>query len=222
MGKPFSPFGEGGRRPVAGIVRDFNYKSLHHPIEPVVLVLGPKFEPDNLLVKVRSASLTSALTGIKDKLAGISPNVPFEYSFIDEDFSALYGQEQRSQKIVTFYTSIAILLSILGLFGIISFELNERRKEMAVRKILGISDLGMGALISGKFLVILAVSCLIAVPVTWFLLKQWLLNFTYRIDLSADLFLLSVALILLLILGTMAIKWLQFRRMDLAEVLKHE
>ena len=116
----------------------------------------------------------------------------------------------------------AILLSVLGLFGIVSFELNERRKEMAVRKVLGISDLGMGALISRKFLIILAFSCLIAIPTTWYLLNQWLQNFTYRIHLRVELFLLSILMIFLLIMGTMAIKWLQFKRLDLAEVLKQE
>ena len=222
LGKNFSPFGPNSRKPVAGIVQDFNYKSLHHSIEPCVLVLGNQFEPDNLLVKMESANITDALAGMKTKLAELSPNVHFEYSFLDEDFNALYKQEQRSQKIVTFYTSIAILLSILGLFGIVSFELNERRKEMAVRRILGISDFSMGTLISGKFLKILGVSCLIAVPLTWYFLSQWLQNFTYRIDLNVGLFLLSIALIFLLILGTMAIKWLQFRRTNLAEVLKNE
>ncbi len=222
LGKSFSPLGANSRKPVSGIVKDFNYKSLHHPIEPVVLVLGSSFEPNNLMVKIQSSNISDALAGIKNKLAQISPNVNFEYSFVDEDFSSLYVQEQRSQTIVTFYTSIAILLSFLGLFGILSFELNERRKEMAVRRILGISDLGMGTLISGKFVKILAFSCLIAVPLTWYFLNNWLQNFTYRINMRIDLFLLSIVLIFFLIVGTMAIKWFQFKRSNLADILKYE
>lgn len=222
LGKSFSPFGKNNRKPIAGVVKDFNYKSLHHAIEPCVLVLGSRFEPDNLLVKIQSSNIGKALTDLKDRLAQISPNVSFEYSFIDEDFRALYSQEQRSQKIVTFYTTIAIVLSILGLFGMVSFELRGRHKELAVRKVLGISDLGLGTLISQKFLKILFFSALIAVPMTWYILNQWLQNFTYRIHLRVELFLLAIICIFLLIVATMVLKWLQFRRMNLAEVLKNE
>lgn len=222
VGKSFTAFGADSRKPIAGIVKDFNYKSLHHAIEPCVLVLGGDFKADNLLVKIKSGSISAALEGIKAKLAVISPNVSFEYSFLEENFDALYKQEQRSQQIVTFYTSISVLLSILGLFGIISFELNERRKEMAVRKILGISEFGMGTLISMKFLKILGGASLIAIPLSWYFLQQWLQNFTYRIDLKIDLFVLSILIVLVLIIATIMIKWLQFRRVNLAEVLKYE
>lgn len=222
IGKRLSPFGSQDGKPIAGIVKDFNYKSLHHNIEPCVLILGSRFAPDNLLVKIQGSNIGTTLTGIQERLQRIAPNVSFEYSFMDEDFDALYKQEQRSQVIVSFYTTIAIVLSILGLFGMVSFELRGRHKEMAVRKILGISDFGLGALISGKFLKILFFSALVAVPLTWYILNQWLQNFTYRIHLGVGLFLLALVGILLMIIGTMGVKWLQFKRMNLAEVLKNE
>lgn len=222
LGKSFTPFGTSDRQPIAGVVEDFNYKSLHHAIEPCVLVLGKRFDPDNFLVKIQNHHIGEALRDIQEKLARLFPNVAFEYRFIDEDFNALYSQELRSQKIVSFYTAIAIVLSVLGLFGMVSFELSGRRREMAIRKVLGISDLGMGTLISAKFIKILFFAGAIAVPITWYFIYRWLQNFTYRISMQLNVFLLAIFLIFVLIMGTMLVKWWQFRRMNLAEVLKHE
>ncbi len=222
LGKSFSPFGASRKQPIAGVIKDFNYKSLHHPIEPCVLVLGNTFEPDQLLIKIQSENIGNALTGIREKFTEISPNVPFEYSFLDEDFAQLYREERRSQTVVIFYTSVAIILSILGLFGILSFELQERRKEMAVRKILGISDFGLGALVSGKFIRMLLLAGLVSIPLTWYVVEQWLMNFSYRIELGFGVFSLAIFIVFLLIMTIMALKLWELNRSNMAQVLKYE
>ena len=222
LGKPVSPFGLDHRKPISGVVKDFNYKSLHHGVEPCVLVLGSRFKPDNLLVKLETSNINLALSNIKSKLSEIAPNVAFEYHFLDDRFEALYAQEKRSQNIVSLYTYIAIFLSMLGLFGIVSFEVNERTKEMAIRKILGITNWDMGVLISGKFLKIFGFASLVAIPLTWYIMNGWLENFTYRITLSSVWFLVAIGIILSLIVVTIIVKLFQLNRANVAEVLKYE
>ena len=221
-GKLFSPFGPNRKKVVAGVVKDFNYKSLHHPIEPCVFVIGARFAPNNLLVKISSPNINASIQRIQQKLAELSPTVPFQYDFLDDSFNQLYFEEVRSRRIIMLYTYIAVFLCTLGLFGIISFEINERTKEMAIRQVLGSSGITIGALISAKFLKIVGVSSLIAVPLTIFLIKGWLEHFQYRVALGPGLFALAIGCILLLVLFTTAIKTFQIRHINLSQVLRQD
>ncbi len=219
-GKLFSPFGTNRRKAILGVVNDFNYKSLHHPIEPCVIVLGNRFAPDQLLVKITSSNISTALEKIKEKLVAMTPNIAFQYDFLTDRFKGLYQEEYRSQKLISLYTTIAIFLSVLGLFALITFEVNERTKEIAIRKVLGISEISLGILISSRFIRIVALVCIVALPLTLYLMQNWLANFNYRIALRLDLFLWSMAIILLMIVGTGVIKVIQLNKVNTAQVLK--
>ena len=222
VGNLFSPFGPGGRRAITAVVKDFNYKSLHHPIEPCVMVLGAQFKPDNLLIKIATENITATVHEIEHTLKQVYPSINFQIEFLDDKFAALYHQEKRSQKIISFYTYIALILSVLGLFGIVTFEVNERTREMAIRKVLGISNLDLGVLLSTKFLKIITIACLIAIPLTWYLVEEWLQNFNYQIQLSIRPFIVAIGIIFGLIAGTIMIKLIQLNRVNTAQVLKHE
>ncbi len=221
-GKLFSPFGGNARQAVAGVVEDFNYKSLHHQIEPCVFVLGSRFAPKNLLVKVGSTDISTSIQRIRSKLAEVSPSVPFQYDFLDDRFNQLYVEEIRSRRIIMMFTYMAIFLCSLGLFGILSFEINERRKEMAVRQVLGSSEVRTGLLIASKFLKIVTIASVVALPVIIVLIQRWLANFQYRIELSVDLFILAIASMLTLVLLTTAIKVFQLGRLNIAEILNQD
>ncbi|NHA03093.1 FtsX-like permease family protein [Mucilaginibacter sp. HC2] len=167
---------------VVGIVKDFNFSSLRESIGPVVMTLGEN--TGALSVKVDTKNLSALLSQIKDRWKELSPNVQINYSFMDQEFDASYRTEQRTGQIFIVFTSLAIVIACLGLFGLAAYAAEQRTKEIGIRKVLGASVSAIAGMLSKDFIKLVFISILIASPLAWYLMNKWLQDFAYRINIQ--------------------------------------
>ena len=137
-----------------------------------------------LSIRVSTKNLPALLSQIKNKWQSISPNVQMNYSFMDEDFNAVYHTEQRVGNIFVIFTSLAIIIACLGLFGLAAYAAEQRTKEIGIRKVLGASIAGITAMLSLDFIKLVLIAILIALPAGWLLMNQWLREFAYRVNVN--------------------------------------
>jgi putative ABC transport system permease protein len=177
---------------VAGVMKDFNYNSLHLDVRPFMLVYNPtRNDISQLIVATESKDYQSLLKRIETAWHKILPGVPFEYKFLDEQVQKQYEDETRLSRIVNLFTLVAILVSCLGLFGLAAFSAEQRKKEIGIRKVLGASVSGLLQLLSKDFIRLVAISFIIATPLAWWCMHQWLNGFAYRIQISWWMFALA-------------------------------
>ena len=167
---------------VKGVVRDFNFESLHNPIKP--LVLFPESYQRTFLLKIQGKDLKQTIAFLEGKWKELAPYRPFEYRFLDEDFNRLYSSEMRLGTVLTVFASIAIALACLGLLGLSAYTAKQRVKEIGVRKVLGASVSSVVALLSADFVKLVFVAIIISIPVAWWMMNKWLLSFTYKTQMN--------------------------------------
>ena len=169
---------------LVGVVNDFHFESLHQPIKPTVFYQSTGSQQyRRVSVKVSGENMPATLGHLGKTWSTFVPDVPLEYTFLDEDFSRLYESEQRQGMVFTIFACIAIAIACLGLFGLSAFTIGQRVKEIGIRKVLGANTSGIVALISKDFLKLVLVAALIAFPLAWWVMHQWLEDFAYRIDI---------------------------------------
>lgn len=188
---------------VVGIVRDFKYQSLKNEVKPLVLQLTGSRQ-HNILVKVNAANLRETLTGLGDLWQRFVPERPFEYTFLDDRFAEFYESEQRLGRIFNYFSFLAILIACLGLFGLAAFMAEQRTKEIGIRKVLGASVGGLVVLLSRDFVKLVTIAFILAVPLAYTVMTQWLDKFVYRIDLTSGVFLLAGLAALAIAVGTVS------------------
>jgi putative ABC transport system permease protein len=194
--------------PVIGVIKDFHFKSLHQKLEPIALCVYPgAFE--YLAVRIYPENIPNTLNSMQNKWQNLVPNQVFQFSFLDEDYDNLYRAEIRLSKIFSYIAFFAIIIACLGLFGLTALISELRTKEIAVRKVLGASISGIAFMLSVEFLKLLLVANIIAWPVAWYAMNQWLKNFSYRISLGIWIFLISG--ILALVIAFVAISYQSFK-----------
>lgn len=182
------------RAQIQGVFKDFHFESLHEPIGN--LVIFPSTWGRNLLVKIGDQDIASTLLFLKDKWTTLVPHRPFVYHFMDEEFNELYDSEIRTAKLVSNFSLIAILLAFLGLFGLASYSIVQRTKEIGIRKVLGASVLGIVTDLSKDFIKLVVIALVIAAPLSWYLMNNWLDNFTYHVDMGWLVFGISGLLVI--------------------------
>jgi len=187
---------------VVGVVKDFNFASLRDNVTPLAMVINRQEPPDHLILKLRSDNLPALMGQLKTKWAALSSGQSFSYSFMDADFDALYRSEQRMGQISLLFSTLAIAIACLGLFGLAAFAADRRSREISIRKVFGASVADILTLLSVDFLRLIAISILIAVPAAWLALSAWLDNFANRTSLSPWLFALGGALLTVIALCT--------------------
>ena len=222
VGKAFTAFGQDRIKPISGVVKDFNFRSLHHNVAPCVLVVSSWTLPSQLFVKLSTTDYSSAVASTEEVFRNLVPSTPFEYSFLDSQFDRLYKSEDRTARIVAFLTIVAIVLALLGLYGLMTFVVQERTREMAIRKVLGVSPHQIPGLLSRDFLKLLIAANIISIPVVWLVLNNWLQNFNYRVSLDVLTFVWSSALIWIFVLLTISVNVVQVLRIDPVRGLKYE
>jgi putative ABC transport system permease protein len=200
---------------VIGVVKDFNFSSLRDNVTPVVLTMTTDFErrkqgdrPDVLAIKVNGEKLTALMAGIEKKWKAFS-NQEFDYSFMDEDFDGLYRAEQRTGKISILFTTLALFIACLGLFGLAAYTAEQRTREIGIRKVLGANVPGMVAMLAAGFMKQVGIAFLVAAPLAWLFMQKWLEGFAYRESMSGWVFIvagLGALLIALLTIGTQFIR----------------
>ncbi len=222
LGKSFSAYGQSNAVPVAGVVKDYNFRSLHYGIDPCVLVVEPERNHNQLAVKLDGRNVRQLLSELETAYLEVLPEMQFEYTFMDEGFTKLYEAETRTSKIVGALTFVAILLAVLGLYALLTFAVQERTRELAIRKVLGVQIRQVLVLLSNSYVKLMIIANLIAIPITWYMLDGWLSNFSYRISLSFLTFGISITTTFLLIYLVAGLKTLQSNKINTTDALRNE
>lgn len=174
---------------VVGMVQDFQYHSLHNEIDPILIqVFSSTYYHDYLAVRITSDDLQSTLSGIEEKWSAFNSDRPFEYSFLDDTFDAMYRAEQRLGLVFNLFAIVAVGIACLGLFGLASYSTEQRLKELGIRKVLGASVADILSLLSKDFLKLVIIGFLVSVPIALYFMNLWLQNFADRIELGFGLF----------------------------------
>ncbi len=197
-----------GEKKIIGTVKDFHFKSLHAPVEPLLMVMMPA-AVKKVMVRIEAGKEKEALAKIQDFYRSFNPGFPFEYEFLDENYQALYESEQRVATLSKYFAGMAILISCLGLFGLAIFTAERRRKEISIRKVLGQSAAQVTIMLSSQFAKLVLVSILVALPIAYLLVNNWLSGFAYRIPLRIWYFLgagLVALAVAILTVGSQAIQ----------------
>jgi len=194
----------GSDRPgiIAGVVKDFHFESLHTPIKPFVLF--PESWKRQLLVKLSGSHLQETISSIEAKWKALIPHRPFEFHFLDEDYNKLYGSEMRLGTIMNLFAGIAIALACLGLFGLSAYTAQQRFKEIGVRKVLGASVSNLVLLLSKDFIKLIIIAFILAAPVAWYAMNNWLNDFAYRIRINTWIFIATGLLAVIIALATIS------------------
>jgi len=203
IGQRFDLMGMGGN--IIGVVKDFHFKSRHIKIAPLVI-----YQQDplnfNLVVKVQGGKSAEVIQEMGTIWKEFFPDDLFEYTFVDDAFNNLYRSDIRTSRLLLTFSILAILIAVLGLFGLSIFAIERRTKEIGIRKVLGASVSGIVHILTREFLVLVAIAFVIAAPVSWWAMSRWLENFAYRIPLTVWIFVAGAVVTLVIALITIGIQ----------------
>ena len=185
---------------VVGVVKDFNQQSLYNPITPLLIYYQPN--PNHIQLRLDGRDLPGTLAAIQQTWRTTIPDLPFEYTFLDQSFDSQYAADQRRGKLFTAFSVLTIFITCLGLLGLIAFITQQRQKEISMRKVLGAGIGQLVTLITRNFVFLVGISCLIAFPVAWLFMDKWLKIFPYNTGLSPTPFLLAALAVLLITMAT--------------------
>jgi putative ABC transport system permease protein len=205
IGKPLRGQGEGKANIVIGVVDDFHFHSLREAIQPLCLQTGQGYL-QYLSIKINTGHLPATIQALAGQWAQAVPNRPFTYFFLDEDFNSQYRAEESFGQLFFYFSFLALFLSSLGLLGLSSYSTLQRTREIGIRKVLGASVSGIVGLLSGDFVKLVFLAFLIACPISWLAMHQWLEGFAYRITLNSGIFMLAGAGALLIALLTISVQ----------------
>jgi putative ABC transport system permease protein len=201
-------FGKGDNvQYVIGVVKDFNFESLHKPVE--ALLIGYSRGGERLSVKVDARHIDEATGHLQKVWKASFPELPLTTSFVEESISAQYGNEQRTEGLFYIFSGLSLLIACLGLFGLSIFVVERKVKEIGIRKVLGASVSGIVGLLSKDFLKLVLIAALIASPLSWFFMDNWLQDFAYRVNIPVWAFVvagMAALAIALITVGVRAVK----------------
>jgi putative ABC transport system permease protein len=209
--------------PIIGVVKNFNFESLRNPIQPYVF----RFKNDHVLwgylsVRLSGSNYSSTINAIENKWKEFVPNSPLQYYFVDADFEQMYRQEKQSAQMAVIFSILAIFIASLGLFGLTSFTVEQRTKEIGVRKAMGSSIAGIYVVISREIVVLISISALIAWPLIYYIASNWLEGFYYRINLGVFSFIAGLTIALGIAVLTISFRIMKAARINPAQSLKYE
>jgi putative ABC transport system permease protein len=209
--------------PILGVVKNFNFVSLRNPIEPYIF----KFQNDGLLwgyitVKLSARNYQQTITMIESKWKEFVQNNPLQYYFLDEDFEKMYVQEKQNAQMAVIFSILAIFIAALGLFGLTSFTVEQKTKEIGVRKAMGSTVTGIYVVVSREIIILVSVSALIAWPLIYYIAEKWLEKFYYRINPGVFTFIAGLTIALGIALLTISYRILKAATINPAQSLKYE
>lgn len=220
IGKTLQFPGEETRYPIVGVVKDFYYNSLHLPVGPLAMYLDGR--KSNISVRFDPQNAATLLPQIENLWNRFESRYPFDYYFLDEFFAQNYQKEKQMMGIIAFFAGIAIFIACLGLYGLTSFSLARRKKEIGIRKVLGASIPNILGLLTKNFLYPISVALLLGTPVTWYFLRQWLASFAYHVPLSWWVFLLAGVAMLAIVVITVSFQSFRAALANPVESLRSE
>ena len=189
LGKTIT-FGKRINNPIIGVIKDFNFKSAHKKIEPMLIYLDAN-EYYRIAVRLGAGNLVEHTEAVKDVFKKMNPNAPFEYVFLDEEIDQSYRDEERTSQIFSYLSALSIFISCLGLLGMVMFVTEQRAREVALRKVLGASTMHLTWLLTREFILLVLAAFAIAAPAMYYLGNLWLDNFAYRIEAGILVFVLA-------------------------------
>lgn len=220
IGKPLTMWGNKGT--IIGIVKDFHFNSLHDQIKPLILRYGEKDGNGSILVRTLPGKTKEALSSLKTVYKQLNPNFQFTYTFSDDEYNKLYNNEQIVSKLSDSFAFLAIFISCLGLLGLAMFTAEQRLKEIGIRKVLGASVTSLFALLSSEFLVLVIIALLIASPMAWYAMNNWLRTFAYHAPVEWWMFALSGGIIIGIALATVSFQVIKAALVNPVTTLKSE
>ncbi len=207
---------------VVGVVRDFHFLGMHQNIEPVVIFPLTGFPGNVLTARIQPGQIPEAMKFAEQKWYEVFPNHPFNYSFMDDEFDALYRRDINTSKIVNVFSGLAIFIACLGLFGLASHSTTQRTKEIGVRKVIGASIVTIVRLLALDFVRLVALSNLFAWPIAWYLASHWLKGFAYRTDIDVWMFVMAGAIGLIIALLTVSFQTIKAAMANPVDALRYE
>ncbi|HTN35596.1 MAG TPA: FtsX-like permease family protein, partial [Arachidicoccus sp.] len=198
-----------------------NYESLHSSIGPLCLLLRPS--PFSASFKISAnTNLSGLISQIKSIWGKMAPEMPFNYRFLDDSFNDMYKAESRAGTIAVLFSSLAIFIACLGLFGLVMFAVEQRTKEIGIRKVLGASNVGIVRLLSKEFIKLVLFSFIVAAPVGWFFMTKWLQDFAYRTNITWWIFAVAGGSAILIALVTVSFQSIKAAMANPVNILKTE
>jgi putative ABC transport system permease protein len=202
VGKPLTFWQKPGT--IIGVLKDFHFNSLHTPIHPLVLRLGEDIDWGNGLVKTVPGKTKEALVSLEKVCKALNPKFPFTYKFSDDEYAKLYKSEQVVNELANYFAFLGIFISCLGLLGLVIFTAEQRTKEFGIRKVLGASPAILFTLLSKEFLLLVLLAMVIASPIAWIAMHDWLQDYAYKIDISWWMFVIAGVAAILIALITVS------------------
>jgi putative ABC transport system permease protein len=206
---------------VIGVFRDFHTDSLHYTVEPILIEHNPR-DFAYISVRLRTGNIPDTMSALEKKWKEFDPTGTFDYAFLDEEVDGQYWSEERLSRIFSYFSMLAVFIACLGLFGLASFTAEQRTKEIGIRKVLGAPIPGILLLLSKEFTKWVVLANIIAWPIVYFVMKSWLQNFAFRIDIGMGIFILSGSLAFLIAACTVCYQALKAALADPIDSLRYE
>ncbi|MFC2133373.1 ABC transporter permease [Bacteroidota bacterium] len=219
VGKPFTFWKGPGQ--IIGVVKNFHFESLYEEINPMAIMLKEN-NIRRMLIRIRPENISATLNVINDAWDKIVPNVPFTYSFLDEDFNNLHVNAKEMGKLLTYFAILAIITGCLGLFGLVSYAAEMRTKEIGIRKVLGSSIQGIVFLLSKEFTFSVIIANLIALPIAYYLMDNWINEFAYKTSIGIEIFIIPIILSIIIAIATVSFQSFKAAAANPIESIKYE
>jgi ABC-type antimicrobial peptide transport system permease subunit len=207
IGMPLTLWGMKGT--IVGVVKDFHINSLHVDIKPLMLRLNEDMDGGWTMVRIEPGKTNEAIAGIKKIWKEMNPYFPVDYQFSDQEYQKLYASEQVIEKLSNAFALMAIFISCLGLLGLTIFTTEQRTKEIGIRKILGAPLVSLFNLLSKELLMLISMAIVMASPIAWYVMNDWLKGYAYKVDISVWIFMLAGLLAIVVALITISFQTLK-------------
>ncbi|RPI72747.1 MAG: ABC transporter permease [Ignavibacteriales bacterium] len=207
---------------IIGVVKDFNFNSLEEKIEPAIMYMSSGSRVNYILAKLNPHRIEPGISKLKSKWSELEPDIPFQFSFLDKDIESQYEDTMLKQQVINYSAGFIILIAVIGLFGLSSFTTERRKKEIGIRKILGASFPSLLKLLTKEFIILIAVASVTAFPVVYYIMKNWLDNFAYRIEISFWIFLTSGLIALIISVLTISSQVIRTANLNPVKMINYE
>jgi putative ABC transport system permease protein len=219
VGKKFNQWGRAGT--VIGVVKDFNFSSLHRNIEPLTLPFDA-YSSRYVSIKIKPDDIPQTVRQVEAVWKNLAPHRPFLYSFLDDDFNRQYKSDFLFRRLFTTFACLAIFIASLGLLGLATYTAQQRTKEIGIRKVLGADVRSIVGLLSKDFIKLVLIAVVVATPVSWYAMKKWLESFAYKIDIEPWIFVLAGSIAIAIALLTIGYQSVKSALVNPASSLKSE
>jgi ABC-type antimicrobial peptide transport system permease subunit len=220
VGESFSFFGQAGK--IIGVAKNFHFDNFYNEIRPLVLLYAAPSSNHYLIIKISSDNISENLRFIEDTWNKIAPFLPFEFSFLDDEFNRQYKSEKRMGRLFNYFTLLSVLIASLGLFGLVSFMASQRTKEIGIRRVVGASTVDIVKILTKEFIVLVAVANIIAWPTAYYFMKKWLDNFVFKTNIQIWVFIYSAIIALLIALLSISFKTIKAATANPVDSLRYE